>query len=62
MNRSLYVSKKTELPNLEIFQKKTGLKTGVGTAIFLQFIATRLGDHLDFKVPQNEGKQTPAVP
>lgn len=64
MEQRLYVSKKTGLPDLEIFKNKTGLKTGVGVAIFTKLIATGFGemlDFLDFEVPQTTENPTPAV-
>ena len=41
---SLYLSKDRSHPDLGVFKSRTGLKTGIGDAVFTRYIATGTGD------------------
>ena len=46
VERSIYINKKTNQPDLEVFKSKTGLKTNIAAILFLQFVATGIGNEL----------------
>ena len=46
VDRTLYFPKDGAAPDLGVFKSRTGLKTGVGELVFMQFILTGMGDAL----------------
>lgn len=46
VNTELYLGKDKVTPDMNVFLSKTNLKTEVGTIVFIQFIATGLGEQL----------------